>query len=165
MKKNTIFQNEIISFRAFEGKRVKKRLTNKFWYFKKYFQYATVQYQIFFEQKKYFYFCYNFFKYMYYFNWLKFFSLKYYPIYLEDLRMFNLKLPVVLKKKMYHPGLLQKYFFLKKKLPKIFLTHTPFLKKALVFNQFFLIFYFFKFCISFYKLFQVLLIAKLRLIS
>jgi len=161
MRKNLIFQNEIIIFKAFEGKRIKKRLTNKFWFFKKYFQYAVVQRQMWFEQKKNYYFINNFFKYTYYFNWLKFFSLKYYPVYLEDLRMYNLKLPVPLKKLNYHPGTLQKYFFLKKKLPKIFTNHSPFIRDVFKFNQFFLIFYFFRFCIVLYKAMQVILFYKL----
>lgn len=159
MKKNLTFQKQRINIKSLYPRRVRLRLTNKFFFLKKYFYFLPKFKNFFLKFKKYCYFINNnFFKFLFYINWNKFFSFKYYGIYFEDPNILKLKYTPLLEKNNNIIGDTQKLFFIKKNL--FYYLQFFFLKKItyIQINQFFLLNSYYKFFLVYYKLLILILL-------
>lgn len=160
MKKSLNFPRKELNFKTFKAKKIKLRLTNKFWFYKKYFRYATFLKNFYIKHKIHYYYKFNLFRYVFYFNWTKFFSKKYYDIFLEDPRIFNIHFIPNLTKYLNHLGDLQKSFFLKKKIAPGSPSQILYCLNSLILNNFFFLNYYTKSTILLYKIFSYLIWTK-----
>lgn len=122
MKRSLVFQKKNFYSNPLKSKRTNARLTRKFWFFTKYFYCGPFIKNMFLGVKKHYFYYFNFFKFFFFINWVKFFSLKYYSVYLENLNTFFLKYKPLLPKFEKHLGELHKPFFIDKNI----LYHLPY---------------------------------------
>ena len=157
MKKKLSLQKKNLFFKSFYPKRIKFRLTKKFWFFKKYFYVGAFLKNFFLKNKKYYFYHFNFFQYIFFCNWTKYFSSKYYSIYFEDLNIFLLKFIPTLQKFSSHYGDMQKFYFVDKQLWYYLPMYKFFISLSKLVNQFFLLIYSYTFIYCFYKLVVMLI--------
>jgi hypothetical protein len=114
MKKSLITPKQSLNSNSMRSLNLSLRLSRRLKFFMKYLKYSLLFKKYFLQKKIFFYYTANLFSYLVYFNWLKFFSKKYYTLYFEKDLAPDYKININLSNTFLLTGTTQKSFFFKK---------------------------------------------------
>lgn len=114
MKKSLITQKQNLNSNQGQSLNISLRLNRRLKFFMKYLKYSVFFKKYFLQKKIFFYYTVNLFSHLVYFNWLKFFSKKYYTLYFEKELEPDYKININLSNNVLLAGTTQKSFFFKK---------------------------------------------------